>query len=145
MTYCTDEDLVSYRPNILNLGVANWNSQRTVAYEIINRVLEARWYRAAAEEQSVDWRTTLFDPTLVETNLLKRLEVFKALELAYMYLKKDSQDADGFARLENDFRARYNEELDSILSIGISYDWDKSGTITDTEKYIVSSRRQHRS
>lgn len=144
MTYSTDIDLLTYRPNILSLGVDDWESQRSNAYNIINRVLEARWYRAAAEELNVDYLEVTFDPTLIEEGSLTRLECYKALELAYMYLKKDAQQADGFSRLEEEFRQRYNEELNSVLAVGINYDWDSSGAISSDEKYITSPRRLHR-
>lgn len=144
MTYCIDLDLLTYRPNILSLGVADWQTQRENAYSIINRTLESKWYRQAAVEIGVDYLEVAFDPTLIESGTLTRLECFKTLELIYMYLKKDSQQSDGFERLEEQFRKRYNEELDLILSIGITYDWDKSGSITSDEKYISSPRRLHR-
>lgn len=144
MTYCTDVDLLTYRPNILSLGVDNWEDQRENAYAIINRTLESRWYRGAAEELSVDYLEVLFDPTLIQEGTLTRLECYKTLELAYMYLKKDSQQSDGFDRLEEQFRKRYGEELDLVLATGITYDWDQSGSITSDERYISTPRRQHR-
>lgn len=144
MSYCTDIDLLTYRPNILSLGVDNWENQREYAYEIINRVIEARWYRQAAEELNVDYLEVTFDPDLIEEGYLTRLECFKALELIYMYLKKDAQESDGFARLEEEFRKRYNEELDIILAMGITYDWDQSGAISYDERYISVSRRLHK-
>lgn len=144
MTYCNDIDLLTYRQNILSLGVSDWQEQREQAYLIINRVIEAKWYRAAAESFSIDYTEVVFNPDLIETGSLTRLECFKTLELAYMYLKKDSQESDGFARLEEEFRTRYNEELSSILAVGINYDWDSSGAISSDERYITTSRRQHK-
>lgn len=144
MSYCTDIDLLTYRPNILSLGVEDWENQREYAYEIINRVIESRWYRQAAEELNVDYLEVVFNPELVEEGYLTRLECFKALELIYMYLKKDSQESDGFARLEKEFRNRYNEELDIILAMGITYDWDQSGAISYDERFITSPRRIHK-
>lgn len=144
MTYCSDINLLEYRPNILSLGVSDWQSQRENAYTIINRHLEAKWYRQAAGELNVDYLEVTFDPDLIEEGSLTRLECYKALELIYMYLKKDAQQADGFSRLEEEFRQRYNEELTTLLAVGINYDWDSSGVISSDEKYITSPRRLHR-
>lgn len=144
MTYCTDIDLLEYRPNILSLGVLEWSNQRENAYSMINRTLESKWYRQAAIELNVDYLEISFDPTLVEAGTLTRLECFKTLELIYMYLKKDSQQSDGFARLEQEFRQRYNEELTTVLGVGLTYDWDQSGDITYDERFITSPRRLHR-
>lgn len=141
MTYCTDADLVKYRPNILQLGVESWEEQREEAYKVINRVLETRWFRKVAPEMGFDILLTSFDPDLVKENNLTRLEIFKTLELIYMYLKKDSPEADGFERNEKAFRERYNEELEMVLSIGVEYDWDASGTVEQDERYIYQPRR----
>lgn len=144
MTYCTDADLVKYRPNIMQLGVDSWEEQRQEAYSIINRVIKVRWYRAVAEEMGYDWRETDFDPDLVSSGQLDRLECFKTLELAYLKLQKDTKDPDGFARLEESFHARYNSELDFVLSSGIDYDWNSDDAIDTMETAVQGPRRQKR-
>jgi len=141
MTYCTDSDLVKYRPNILNLGVNDWSTQREEAYSVINRVISTRWYRKVAPEMGYDPNTTLFDPTQIREGTLTRLEAFKALELVYMYEMKDSPEADGFERNMKTFRDRYNEELELVLSTGIDYDWSDSGSFDDDEVYLRAPRR----
>jgi len=141
MTYCIDSDLVKYRPNILELGVSDWTEQREEAYELINRVLQARWYRKVAPEMGYDPNVTLFDPTQIKTGALTRLEAFKTLELAYMHLMKDSPESDGFERNMDTFRKRYNEELELVLAVGIDYDWSDSGTFDDDEVYLRAPRR----
>jgi hypothetical protein len=143
-TYCTDADLVKWRPNILQLGVEDWKEQREEAYAIINRVIEIRWYRQVAEEMGYDWRLTAFTPASVRTGTLTRLECFKTLELAYMHLKKGTPEADGFERLEEQFRLRYSEELDLVLADGIDYDWSGNDTFDDDEIAIFATRRQKR-
>ena len=152
MTYCTDADMASYRPNIMDLGKEDWEDQREEAFSMINRVIEARWYRKVAQEMGISFSNILvdtshipFDPDKVKTGFLTRLEAFKALELAYMFLKKDSPQSDGFERNEKTFRDRYNEELELILSIGVEYDWDDSGEVEQDERYIRQPRRLVRS
>jgi hypothetical protein len=140
-TYCTDADLVKYRPNILDLGVESWKEQREEAYALINRIIAARWFRRACPEMGYDPTTETFNPEYVADGTFTRLEAFKTLELAYMILKKDSAEADGFERNEKTFRDRYNEELEILLSIGIDYDWSGSGLVDDDEKYIRVPRR----
>lgn len=143
-TYCTDADLVKYRPNIMQLGVNDWNEQHTEAYALINRIVEVRWYRKVAEEMGYDWRDTQFDPDLVEDGQLTRLECFKVLELAYEFLQKETPEPDGFARLASRFRKRYIEELDMVLSGGITYDWNDDDAIDTMEYAVEGPRRQHR-
>jgi len=141
MTYCADSDLSKYRPNILALGVNDWTAQREEAYALINRVVSTRWYRKVAPDMGYDPNITTFNPLLIREGTLTRLESFKALELAYMYLMKDSPEADGFERNVKLFRDRYNEELELVLAQGIDYDWSDSGTFEDDEVYLRTTRR----
>jgi hypothetical protein len=140
-TYCKDADLKKYRPNIMDLGVESWADQREEAYETINRVINKRWYMRVAPEMGYDPTLHQFAPDSVANDNLKRLECFKTLELAYMFLKKDGPEADGFERNESSFRRRYNEELEMLLAVGIDYDWSGDDTVGDDEVYLRAPRR----
>jgi len=139
--YSTDADLQAIRPNIMQLGVNDWTVQHRKAFEKINKTLNRRWYKVAASEYSLDYRDTLFNPDLVEQGTLLELSCYKTLELAYLYLMKDSPEPDGFEREMHLFRKLYNQELEELLSVGISYDWDGSGSVLDTEKFHRVPRR----
>jgi len=140
-TYCEDTDLLKYRSNILKLGVDSWEDQRKEAYSIINRLLVARWYNQAAKTQGVDPTLTFFDPTKVEEGFLKRLECFKTLEFAYMILMKDSPEEDGFERNMALFARQFGAEFDSVIGMGLTYDWSGDGN-TDTEEVKIRAPRR---
>lgn len=127
--YSTDEDLVGLRPDILDLGVEKYTPQHEEAKRIIDRVLEFRWYRNAAEDIGVDWRTTAFDPTLLKSadTQLKRLSSYKALELAYEYLMQASPSPTAFSELRDLYAKKYKEELSDVLGAGVDYDWSEAG------------------
>ena len=144
MTYCTDQDLLNYRADILSLNVASWETQRDEAFAIINRAIIARWYRKAASVMGVDPSVTAFDPDLVMNDGLQRLECFKTLELAYFYMTKNTSEADGFERLRLIFKREYGEELDSVLGMGLTYDWDADGVVDTDEVTIQAPRRLSR-
>jgi len=141
MTYCTDNDLLIYRSNILSLGVDSWETQREEAYKIINRMITVRWYNKIAPEMGIDPTLTEFDPAKVLSDQLKRLECYKTLEFAYMLLMKDSPEADGFERNMLLFSKLFNSEFNSIINLGLDYDWDNSGSISVGEKNITAPRR----
>ena len=143
-TYCVDRDLLVYRSNILSLGIKGWEEQRLQAFNVINRMLVARWYNQAAALQGIDPTLTLFDPTQVADDELNRLECFKTLEFAYMLLMKDSPEPDGFERNMTTFAKLFGTEFDSVIGMGISYDWDDSGTVDDDEVKIRAPRRLYR-
>lgn len=141
MAYSTDADLIKIRPNIMALGVDDWSDMHNRAKTQIDQVLIARWYKTAASEHSLDYRDTEFDSDLVEDGILLDLSCYKTLELAYMYLMKDSPEPDGFERQMKLFRTLYNQELERLLAIGIGYDWAGDGAVTDTDKYLRVPRR----
>lgn len=144
-TYCTDEDLLNYRPNILSLGVDSWEEQRELAYSDINRIITAKWYRQAAEKMGYDPDLVEFRPESIQDDALKKLEVLKTLEYAYMYLMKESVKGDGFERNMETFSRLYSSELGVVLSIGIKYDWTGDGSIDSEENQLLpSQRRLHR-
>lgn len=140
-TYCEDADLLTYRSNILSLGVADWEIQRAEAFSTINRMLIARWYNQAAKTQGVDPTLTFFEPAKIEEGFLKRLECFKTLEFAYMILMKDAPDEDGFERNMKLFARQYGAEFDSVIGMGVSYDWSGDGTLDSEETKIRAPRR----
>lgn len=139
--YSTDDDLLKIRSNILSLGVSDWEEQHKEAFEIINRALIARWYREVADDNSIDWRETEFDPEKVDTSQLLRLSCYKTLELAYLYLMKDAPEPDGFERQHEIFAKKYINELSEVLSLGINYDWDEDDEISSEEMYQSRQRR----
>ena len=143
-TYCADSDLVAIRPNILSLGVSDWETVREEAYSFINRSIIARWYREAAKIMGYDPNVTAFNPEQVKNNCLLRLEAYKTLELAYLHLMKGGAEEDGFERQMEIFRVRYNDEFMLLLDIGIDYDWSGNDIVDDDEKYIRAPRRLKR-
>ncbi len=143
-TYCEDTDLLVYRNDILTLGVSSWETQRLEAFAIINRVIIVRWYNKAAQSMGADPTFTLFDPTKVMNDDLKRLEIFKTLELAFVQLAKATPDPDGFERFRKMFKTMYGEELDSVLGMGLTYDWSGDGEVDQDEYMIQAPRRLSR-
>jgi hypothetical protein len=142
-SYCTEDDMEKIRPKIMELGVDGWDDQIAEADAIIDRALETRWYRQSAEEQGIDFRATEFDRTKLLSAVTEctRLGCYKSFELAYLYLMKDAPESDAFERQAKTFAKLYNEELSEVLGTGLSYDWDGSGTLADTEKLIPVKRR----
>lgn len=144
MAYCTDADLEEYRSDIMDLGIDSWETQREEASRIITRVITARWYNKVAPSLGVDPLMTPFDPDKVQGDDLKRLACYKTFELAYALITKNSQEADGFDRLRQTYKVEYGEELDSILGIGLTYDWDGNDEVDIQEIRIQAPRRLSR-
>lgn len=143
MTYSVDVDLIKIRPNILDLGVPDWSDKHDESFTIINRTLIYKWYKTVAYGMGIsDWRATEFDPERIDSDQVNRLSCYKALELIYLYLMKDSPEPDGFEREMKLFRGLYNNELKELFAIGINYDWDKDDTIDASDEKYIPSRRE---
>jgi len=140
--YCTEDDLVLIRPDVLNLGVSDWSDQIAEAGLVIDRIIEVEWYRPIAEENSIDWRTTPFDRDLLLTadTQLTRLGCYKTLELIFLYLMKHNAE-DVYDKERKLFRDMYTEELNDVMKAGLDYDWDESGAITSDESIVPMVRR----
>ena len=142
MAYSIDSDLITIRPNILNLGISDWGFKHDEAYDIINRTLIYRWYKGVAYGMGVeDWRATPFNPDLLEETQVNRLSCYKVLELVYLYLTKDSPEPDGFEREMKLFRDLYNSEFKELLAIGVNYDWNADDSIDAGDESYIPSRR----
>jgi len=143
-TYCTDEDMADIRANIMDLGVDDWETERTEAYDHINKLILVRWYRPAAVAMGLDPDTTAFDPDKIDESQIKRCAVFKSLELAYMKLMKEDADGDGFERFMDKFANEFIKCFDLEMALGLKYDWDNDGETSD-ENYVTTPRRLYRS
>jgi len=144
--YHTEDDLVEVRPDILSYGASDLEPQMLEGESIINRTIESRWYRAAAAENGLNFHTTVFNPALLlnADDQLKRLAVYKSLQLSYLYLMKEAPEPDAFERQMSTFRKLYEEELQLVLGAGLDYDWDESGAIEAGENLQPTYRRLQR-
>lgn len=144
MPYSSDKNIEALRPDILQLGVETWAPQHAEAEVMINRVIEFKWYRAAAADIGIDWRTTAFDPTLLNNAevQLTRLSSYKALELAYEYLMQASAEPSAFETMRELYAKKYKEELADVLGAGLDYDWSETGVADNAEEVAVPTIRR---
>lgn len=142
LLYHSDDDLIEVRPNVFGYGVTDFENQMEESESIINRVLDAKWYRLNAKNAGVDPQADPFDSSKVlTTTQIRRLAVYKSLQLIYLYLMKESRDPDVFERQSNTFKKMYTDELAEVLTAGIDYDWDESGQIDESERSVPRVRR----
>lgn len=141
--YCAEQDLVDERPNILQYGVSSWDDKIDLATQMIDEDLDSRWYRGAASNFGIDWREYPFDNDLLYSSpRIKRLAVYKSLELIYRYLMKDAPpEQDAFEHQSKLYGKLYETELKTLISAGVDYDWDASGGLTSDETKQQGMRR----
>lgn len=138
--FVVEDDLVTIRPDVLNYGVTDWTDQIFRAEQYVLRILEARWYRENASDFGLDPNVTSFDPELLkDPDQVKLLICYKVLENVYLYLMKDSPNADPFERQSQTFRGLFKDELTSVLTAGLDYEW---GTGDVGAERMVPRRRR---
>jgi hypothetical protein len=137
--YTLDIDLELYQADILKRKIPSLLNQHTEGTDITNRDIATKWYAGLKDKFDV---TAAFDPAkILQTSQVKRLAIYKTLELTYLYLGKGSKDASFEIKME-EYRDRYNDEFASIMSSGLSYDWDGSGDIGQMESQVKRSHRR---
>lgn len=138
--YSTDDDLLEVRQDILSLGVTDWEVQHTQAKEFIDRDLDVRWYRMQAKEMGFSYLIYPFSTVyMLDTTQLKRLSVYKTLELAYLYLEHNFE-SDPATKKTNRFAQLYSDEFQVLTSAGIGYDWNRSGALDYGENHSRGPR-----
>lgn len=142
--YASDEDLQVYRPDILALGVSNWDEQHALATSRINDYLDKWWYRSAARQRSFDWRDDgyAFDPTKVAADTaLIYAAVALTLMLAYGYLAKNLAE-DGFTAQRDYWQKEYERTMKEVVTAGVDYTWPDSGELEqDTPRGVRRLQR----
>lgn len=142
--YSDDDDLVQVVPNILDFGTDDWTFLHDRAKVIIDRTLEQRWYRPEATNRSILYEDDPFDADLLDADQLVWLSCYKVLELAYQYMMKPGETEDFYERQSRYYNTRYEEELQALLSLGITYDWDADDTFDEDERISPQRRRLRR-
>jgi len=147
LLYHSDDDLTAIRPNIFSYGITDFEELMEKSESIINRSLEANWYRGVATNNGLDFRTTVFNPELLlnGTTQLVALASYKSLQLIYLFLMKEQgSEPDAFERQSGTFKKLYGEEMKEVLDAGLDYDWSDDGNIDAGENIVPRIRRLER-
>lgn len=142
--YATDTDLLEYEPDILNLGIPEFQDLHEKSYEDINRQLEIDWWPRAQYRDYDITRSSYssMDVTRLVDNQWKRTAVFHVLAY-YIYprLSTFTPEGDVYREKMMYYKERYNEELAAELRRGVKYDYNQDSTIQDAEKQPVHFNR----
>lgn len=144
--YCTSDDLEAVRPGITtDYGITYVDEAIVDAGLKLDRSIESRWYRPAAEGMKIDWRSTQFSRDQLQNNgsQLNDAAVYKALEIIFFKMAKIGND-DAFIEESKLFGEKYEDELTELTLFGILYDWDEDDEIGDEEVGIRPVRMLER-
>ena len=137
-TFATDADLLDYVPDIKKYGIQDFSAEHTKTYDDIIRLLNIKWWPTAEYgrfDLSVVGGTTKLDASKLDPSQFTRAAVYHVLAY-YIFPKMSSfdPDRDAFREQLDFYKGKFEEEFQLIISVGVSYDLDSSGTFTDSEK-----------
>ena len=143
--YSTHSQLVQYAGVLRDCGIDDWDDLQAEAYRVVNRDIELGWYRRQADARDISYTETRFDPAELEDSTpMVALEVFKLIELAGDYMSQHPGTADArdmWQELRDRFATRYGAELESVLALGLDYNWSDS---EDDDISPIKARRLSR-
>lgn len=135
-TFATDSDLLEYEPQIKDYGIQDYSDLHEKTYDDIIRLLNIKWWPTYDRHDiSVLGGTTKLSPSRLDSSQFTRAAVYHTLAY-YVYSRLSSFDPDGDAFREkmNYYKAKFEEEFDLIIRVGVNYDIDSSGSFSESEK-----------
>lgn len=137
MAYATAENLNFYAPEAYEGDTEDWNTELALAETDIKNMIEVQWYDQVKGNKDFD------ASKLVGAQWLKST-VYQAM-VAYVLPKMSTfRIEDTFLEQIKFYKDRLKEEMDLQFALGIKYDDDSSGTITDAETYKYAQDRLYR-
>jgi hypothetical protein len=136
----TIQDLINTQNDIDNHRIDDHFAPQIVEAELmLNRDIEIEWFKPVADSKD---GVFYFDAAkLLDQDGLKRAKVYKSLELCYLRLSRGATDESFYLKME-EYKMRYDREIDIIKNHGISYDWNGSGDLQQIESGIIRTRRR---
>lgn len=135
MALFTEADIVELVPDILEYGIQDFSDDIARTEEDIYRLLRIQWWQPIANPGG-EMDTSKLDPTE-----LKRSCVYHCLAyFIFPKLSKFEVDGDRFTSMMDYYKARFDEEFNLAIR-ELHYDWDSSGTWTESEIVHNESRR----
>lgn len=130
MAYSSDADLLKLIPDILGLGIESFVLEHPKAEADLQRELRIKWWprkNIAGEMDTAKLTATQF--TMASAYLVLWRYALPQLT--------NWTEGDRFGNMIDFYRARYGEEIESVLADGVDYDEDGDGTVDYDEKQPI--------
>lgn len=137
MAFATNDDLTVYIHDIFDHGVSDWSDELALAETDVTNQIRIRYWDKFEDKAQ-------FDKTkLVETQW-KPATVYRALS-AYILPKLSTFRLDDtFMEQTAFYKTQYAEEINTQFQLGIEYDSDGDGSITESEITTMTQTRLYR-
>ena len=137
MAYATAENLNFYAPEVYEGDTEDWDTELTLAETDIKNKIEVKWYDQVKGNKE-------FDASKLTEGQWTKATVYQTL-VAYVLPKMSTfRIDDTFIEQIKFYQDRLKDELDMQFALGIKYDDDGDGTVTDAETYKYAQTRLYR-
>jgi hypothetical protein len=137
MAMSTDSNLVTFVPDILQLGIDSFGSEHSKARSYIRRELRIHWWDKKGIKGEMDFSK------LTESQFTDCASFLVLWKYALPQLTNWVSD-DRFLKMIDFYKARYSEEFEAILRDGVEYDADGDETVANNEKEAIHHGRLNR-
>lgn len=127
MAFANNNDVYKYAPEVFDSGVDDWSAEIALAEsDVINNIRANYWNKFHSPGN--------FDSAKLTETQWTKATVYKALS-SYILPKLSTfrPEGDPFMMQLSFYKERFAEEMDMQFGIGIEYDTDNSGTVTEGE------------
>ena len=137
MAYATAENLNFYAPEVYEGDTEDWDTELALAETDIKNKIEVKWYDQVKGG-------TDFDASKLTEEQWTKATVYQTL-VAYVFPKMSTfRVEDTFIEQIKFYQERLKDELDMQFALGIKYDDDGDGSVTDAETYKYAQTRLYR-
>ena len=137
MAYATAENLNFYAPEVYEGDTEDWDTELALAETDIKNKIEVKWYDQVKGNKE-------FDASKLTEGQWTKATVYQTL-VAYVFPKMSTfRVEDTFIEQIKFYQERLKDELDMQFALGIKYDDDGDGSVTDAETYKYAQTRLYR-
>lgn len=137
MAYATAENLNFYAPEVYEGDTEDWDTELALAETDIRNKIEVKWYDQVKGDRE-------FDASKLTEGQWTKATVYQTL-VAYVLPKMSTfRIDDTFIEQIKFYQDRLKDELNMQFALGIKYDDDGDGTVTDAETYKYAQTRLFR-
>lgn len=138
MAFAANSDLQEYAPEVFDQGVSDWTTQLGKAEDDVANQIQIKWYNQYKSRKDYT-KSKLTDAQWTRATCYRALYAHILPQLSTF-----RPEGDPFREQIEFWKERYEEELDTQFALGIEYDSDGDGNVTDEETQVFYQNRLYR-
>lgn len=137
MAFATNTNLNDLAPDVFEHGVDDWADELAFAEGDVTNYVQVQYWNNARSPSA-------FDKTLLTETQWTKATVYRALSTYILPKLATFREGDVFLEQVKFYKEKYSEEMDLQFAIGIQYDTNNDGNVTDGETVQYKQDRLYR-